>query len=287
MDFIKEKEYFVGIDSDGTAFDSMKIKHTFSFIPAAIKVFGLESCADAFKEIEERINLYSLNRGINRFPGLLMTFEELIASGHYIPSQADEEGFVNLKMYLESGLPLSNAGFEEWLKKFPCVFGEKVMQWSELSDVYFERETEGIEPYDGVTKAIEYMREKADIMVVSAASSKGLKKDWGHAGLTEKVSFIAGQEFGKKAEQLLYAKEKGFSGSKMLMIGDAPGDYDAAKKAGAWFYPIIPSMEIECWDELRNKYFDMLINGQYDESVEKILYERFIHFLEGKSVIDR
>ena len=130
MDFFKEKEHFVGIDSDGTVFDSMKLKHTFCFIPTAILVFGLEECATAFKEIAERINLYSLNRGVNRFPGLIMTFEELIASGCYIPSQTDEEGLVNLKMYINSGFPLSNAGLEEWLEKYPCVFGEKVLQWS-------------------------------------------------------------------------------------------------------------------------------------------------------------
>ena len=49
MEFVKEKDFFVGIDSDGTAFDSMKIKHTFSFIPAAIEVFGLEACGEAFR----------------------------------------------------------------------------------------------------------------------------------------------------------------------------------------------------------------------------------------------
>ena len=152
-------------------------------------------------------------------------------------------------------------------------------------NVSFERATEGIAPYEGVTKAIDYMQKKAHIMVVSAASSKGLKKDWGNAGLAEKVSFIAGQEFGKKVEQLLYAKEKGFCESKMLMIGDAPGDYEAAKKVGAWFYPIIPSMEIECWNDLHNKYFDMFVTGQFDESTEKLLYKRFKNFLEGKSAI--
>jgi len=43
----KSKDFFIGIDSDGTVFDSMTLKHTFSFIPAAIKVFELEE----YKEI--------------------------------------------------------------------------------------------------------------------------------------------------------------------------------------------------------------------------------------------
>lgn len=280
MEFVKEKAFFVGIDSDGTAFDSMKIKHTFSFIPAAIRVFGLEVCEGAFREIEERINLYSLTRGINRFPGLLMTFEEFLAAGHCTEDQL--AGLEDLKAYVASGYPFSNAGLTEWLAKNPSVFGEKVLQWSKLADAYFEKLTEDIEPYEGVAQAIEHMRKDADIMVVSAASSQGLEKDWGRAGLTEKVSFIAGQEFGKKAEQLLYAKEKGFTGERMLMVGDAPGDYEAAKKAGTWFYPIIPGRETECWKKLSEKYFDMFVNGQYDKDVEAALYDEFSGFLEGR-----
>ena len=64
MEFYKSREYFVGIDSDGTAFDSMKIKHTHSFIPAAVTIFGLEDYANVFKEAAERINLYSMTRGM-------------------------------------------------------------------------------------------------------------------------------------------------------------------------------------------------------------------------------
>ena len=39
------KEFFVGIDSDGCAFDSMEIKHKECFIPNFIKHFGLAASA--------------------------------------------------------------------------------------------------------------------------------------------------------------------------------------------------------------------------------------------------
>ena len=67
----------------------------------------------------------------------------------------------------------------------------------------------------------------------------------------------------------------------MLMVGDAPGDYEAAKKAGAWFYPIIPGMETECWEKLREKYFDLFVSEQYDKDVEAALYDEFIRSLES------
>ena len=128
------------------------------------------------------------------------------------------------------------------------------------------------------------MKEKADIMVVSAASSKGLEKDWAGANLAMDVSFILGQEYGKKDSQLAFAKEKGYKKENMLMIGDAPGDYEAAKMAGAMFYPIIPGKENESWEILNEKYLDLFFDGKYDENIQNELYSNFINFLKGDSV---
>lgn len=277
MDFNKQKAFFVGIDSDGTVFDSMKIKHTFSFIPASIKIFGLDACAEEFKEIAERVNLYSKSRGINRFPGQYLSFVELEERGLH-----KFEGLEDFKAYIDSGFPFSNSGLKDYLEKNPSEFNQKVLEWSLLGDKYFEELTQNIPPFNGVKETVEAMSPNADIMVVSAASSKGLLKDWSNAGLTDSVDFIAGQEFGNKAAQLLFAKEKGFDGEHMLMIGDAPGDYDAAKKAGAYYYPIIPGKESESWNLLKNKYFEMFVNGCYTADTEKYLYQKFEEFLEGK-----
>ena len=63
--------YLIGVDSDGTAFDSMNIKHLDAFIPAALEIWPMgEACARRFTEIEKTVNLFSSLRGINRFPGL-------------------------------------------------------------------------------------------------------------------------------------------------------------------------------------------------------------------------
>ena len=75
---MSDKKFFIGVDSDGTAFDSMTIKHTDSFIPAMFEVWGLDGVRERVTEIEQYVNLYSKDRGINRFPGLLMTFEKMI-----------------------------------------------------------------------------------------------------------------------------------------------------------------------------------------------------------------
>ena len=51
---MSDKKFFIGIDSDGTAFDSMTIKHTDSFIPAMFSVWGMEGVRERAAEIEER-----------------------------------------------------------------------------------------------------------------------------------------------------------------------------------------------------------------------------------------
>ena len=43
VDFQPEHQFFVGIDSDGCAFDTMEVKHKECFIPNTIKFFGLQA----------------------------------------------------------------------------------------------------------------------------------------------------------------------------------------------------------------------------------------------------
>ncbi len=72
-----EREFFVGIDSDGCAFPTMELKHKECFIPNIVKYFSLQSISKYAREAAEFVNLYSRWRGINRFPALLMVMELL------------------------------------------------------------------------------------------------------------------------------------------------------------------------------------------------------------------
>src|SRR5271166_5693362 len=71
--FQKCNEFFVGIDSDGCAFDTMEVKHKECFIPNTIRFFDLQPISKFAREAAEFVNLYSKWRGINRFPALTMT----------------------------------------------------------------------------------------------------------------------------------------------------------------------------------------------------------------------
>src|SRR5271165_6927468 len=76
-EFQKRNDFFVGIDSDGCAFDTMEVKHKECFIPNIIQYYELAAISKYAREAAEFVNLYSHWRGINRFPALTMTFDLL------------------------------------------------------------------------------------------------------------------------------------------------------------------------------------------------------------------
>src|SRR3990172_7339012 len=76
-DFKPQHGFFIGIDSDGCAFDTMEIKHKECFAPNIIKHWNLQPVSKYAREAAEFVNLYSKWRGINRWPALVMVFDLL------------------------------------------------------------------------------------------------------------------------------------------------------------------------------------------------------------------
>src|SRR3954453_17157258 len=76
-DFKRTQDFFIGIDSDGCAFDTMEVKHKECFIPNIIKFYDLATVSKYAREAAEFVNLYSHWRGINCFPALTMAMDLL------------------------------------------------------------------------------------------------------------------------------------------------------------------------------------------------------------------
>ena len=275
--FKRRKEFFIGIDSDGTVFDSMNIKHLEAFIPAALSTWDFGNAAADFRRIMERINLYSASRGINRFTGLLLAFETLKAETGAAHSAIDTGP---LKEFTEKSGALSNSALDEWMKNNAHPFLDEVRKWSHEADRLFEEHTRGLLPFLNVEGAVKLMAEKADTMVVSSASGKGLDRDFAYSGLDRYMSLIAGQELGSKKQQLSLACSGKYEPQKILMIGDAPGDLDAAGAVNASFYPIIPGKEEESWLRLREEALQGFFAGTYRGEYENRLLTEFRRGLE-------
>ena len=57
----------------------------------------------------------------------------------------------------------------------------------------------------------------------------------------------------------------GYDVKNVVMIGDAPGDCDAAEKNGVWYFPILVNHEKSSWDEAIVTAFLKLQSGEYAE----------------------
>ena len=68
---------------------------------------------------------------------------------------------------------------------------------------------------------------------------------------------------GSKAACIAEMLKFGYDPAKVVMVGDAPGDCDAAEKNGVHYYPILVNHEKESWDEAIAVAFGKLQSGVY------------------------
>lgn len=268
--------FLIGVDSDGTAFDSMNKKHIDAFIPAALEIWPMEErVARRFMELEKRVNLFSATRGVNRFPGLLMALEGL---GADCPT-----GLADLRAYVNGETKYSPSTLKKWMAKHPSMELEKVLRWSERADELFAAACEGLQPFPGVREALAAAAGHAAVAVVSSAAKAGLEHDWAAGGLTPFVDFLMSQEDGSKTAQLQKAQAQCGEGVSTLMLGDTDSDGAAAHEAGALFYPIMPGDEERSWKRFREDVLPLFLAGKYDEKEEAKYFDQLKAMLHSNA----
>ncbi len=254
----------IGIDSDGCVFDSMEIKQKDCFHTEIIRFWNLAPIEPLLRETAEFVNLYSVDRGSNRFISLLKTFDllqdrpEVLQSGVPLP---DTE---SLRRYVESGLPLSNDTLAREVERTGDPDLRRILEWSLAVNEQVQRIGDRIHPFDGVREALNRMKEGADLLVVSQTPEEALVREWDQHDLHSYVHLIAGQELGTKAEHLQMAMQNRYTPERVLLIGDAPGDRKAARATGCLFYPILPGREAEAWKQFAEEGLARFAEGTYE-----------------------
>ncbi len=259
----------------------MEIKHKRVFQPVAIETFSLQEIAADYCAVAEKINLYSTDRGMNRFESLALAFQRL--SDTSATAAKALEGHAALQAFVQSGGPLSLGALESYNADKRDPFLAKTLEWSRQADRRYAEimETEGNAPFALVPDILKRAFVQSEIVVISSSSRETLEKDWGAAGLLDAVTRIEGQEQGSKATQLNRALENGRSADQALMIGDAIGDHEAAKAHGLLFYPIIPGAEIDCWQRFQDEALERFYGGTYAGSYAASLVSTFQAALSG------
>jgi phosphoglycolate phosphatase-like HAD superfamily hydrolase len=273
-DFKPSKEFFVGIDSDGCIFDSMEIKHQECFAPMFIKHFHLQAVSKYARETWAFVNLYSKTRGANRFPALVRALNllrerpQVIARGVKIPDTKA------LDEWIARETKLGNATLAAEVKNGNRGL-DQVKVWSDaVNDTVLDL-VHGVPPFPLVRECLAKINAQADAMCISQTPVDALQREWSEHGIEKFVKIIAGQEMGTKTEHIKFAAKDKYAPTKILMIGDAPGDFNAAKKNGALFFPINPGKEEASWERLHNEALDRFFAGTYAGEYETALVKEF------------
>jgi phosphoglycolate phosphatase-like HAD superfamily hydrolase len=271
--------FFVGIDSDGCAFDTMELKHKECFIPNTIKHYGLQCASKYARETAEFVNLYSEHRGVNRFPSLVLTFELLEDRPEVARRGVKVPGTAALRRFIDSGKPLGNPALEEEVERTREPDLELALRWSKAVNQDIAAMVRGVTPFPFVRECLEKLSGMADMMCVSGTPVGALTAEWKEHDIARYVRLIVGQELASKKDTLRAAVAAGYDARKVLMVGDAPGDLKAARANGALFYPIVPGDEEASWERLHGEGLERFERGQYAGKYEEALIEAFLEKL--------
>ena len=273
-DFKPGKEFFVGIDSDGCIFDSMEIKHKECFAPMFIKHFRLQAVSRYAREVWEFVNLYSKTRGANRFPALVRALNLLRERPQVSARKVQVADTKALEEWIARENKLGNATLAAEVKNGNKGLAQ-VKVWSDAVNAAIEDIVHGVPPFPLVRECLGKISEKADSMCISQTPAEALKREWAEHGIDRFVQIIAGQEMGTKTDHLRLAAKDKYPPTKILMIGDAPGDYKAAQSNGALFSPIIPGNEEASWERLYKEGLDRFFSGRFAGEYEAALLKEF------------
>ncbi|UUO08895.1 HAD hydrolase-like protein [Blastopirellula sp. J2-11] len=274
------KEFLVGIDSDGCVFDTMELKHKECFIPNIINYYELQGVSKYAREAAEFVNLYSKSRGINRFPALIEALEwlgkrpEVKARGYEIKIPQ------SIAQWVKEETKLGNPALEKKVAETGDAELKHCLEWSIAVNDMIAGMVRGVPPFPYVRQSLEKLKDSADMLVVSATPNEALEAEWSEHDLSKYVTSICGQEAGNKKETLTNATK--YAENHTLMIGDAPGDYAAAKANNCLFYPINPGDEENSWKRFEAEAIDKFLSGEFAGAYQKGLLDEFDRYLPSR-----
>ncbi|MCH5375633.1 MAG: HAD hydrolase-like protein [Planctomycetes bacterium] len=272
-----QNQYFVGIDSDGCAFDTMELKHKECFIPNTINYYNLQAVSKYAREAAEFVNLYSKSRGINRFPALIETLQwrqkrpEVRNRGVHIEIPQ------SLQKWIREETKLGNPALETKVRETGDRELEQCLVWSLAVNETVARIVRGVPPFPYVRESLQKLQGRADVVVVSATPNEALHKEWQEHDIDQYVAAICGQEIGTKKELLTNASK--YASVQTLMIGDAPGDFQAAQANRCLFFPINPGAEEASWQRFFEEGVDRFLQGKFAGDYQQALLIEFEKYL--------
>ena len=265
----KRHDRLICIDSDGTVFDTMPLKHR-CFRDCLIRCFGFRGRdAEQASDVWDLVNLHSVHRGENRFRSLLVVFDILRERGVSVPDTS------RLRAWTVREPRLGNPSLRDCLEREPGEELALIFRWSQESDAAIAANVRGVAPFPRVRETLARASGEADIMVVSHTPCATLEREWTEHGLSRFVMRLGGQECGSKREQIRRVSGGKYPPERILVIGDSPGDLAAADANRALFFPVVPGREAESWRELADDGIARFFAGSFAGGYQKKLLDGF------------
>ncbi len=261
--FVKSSDFFIGIDSDGCVFDTMEVKHKECFIPNIIKHYRLAAVSKLARETAEFVNLYSRWRGINRFPGLVLTIDLLAGRPEVLARRMHLPTLTGLRNWIEGGAKLSNPALKAALAATGDIDLADALEWSLAVNRAIAETVKDVPPFLFVRESLQSMQGEADVMVVSGTPGEALAREWEEHALRALRRADRGARARQQAGTTRPRGRGRYAPNKILMIGDAFSDYDAAKANGALFFPIDPGFEDQSWQRFFEEALPRFFTGNY------------------------
>jgi len=282
--FRRTKDFLIAIDTDGCITDNMNGKQMLIFHPHLMEFYLLWGIESYFREVAEYYNLFSVDRGCNRFIAIQLTLNALqkrkdvqcVLKQKNIKLPDSELLDKYIRFTEENKLGLGNPSLEKFVNKNSHNFAlYKLLGWSEAVNRTFPHISAKIPPFDGVKESLALMAKYADVLVVSKTPYEDLANYWEAQDIAQYVQIIAGQEMGSKGHHIEMAKQVGsYDDDQILMLGDGNGDLKAVKANNGLFYPISAGYEQESWNKFP-KALEYFIKKTYRGKFEDELLEKF------------
>ena len=282
--FKRTKDFLIAIDTDGCVTDNMNGKQMLIFHPQFMEFYQLWEIESYFREVAEYYNLFSVDRGCNRFIAIQLSLtalqnrtdvQQVLQERHIqLPNIKSLNEFIAYTK--KNKLGLGNPSLEEFLNQNPKNFAiYKLLAWSEAVNRMFPHISAKIPPFNHVEECLKLMAQHADILIVSKTPYTDLANYWEAQGIAQYVQMIAGQEMGSKGHHIEVAKRAGnYEDGQVLMIGDGGGDLKAVKANKGLFYPTPPGQELEAWNHFPQA-FQRFIKKEYKGEFEDKLLQVF------------
>lgn len=274
-DFVKKREFLVCMDSDGCVMDTVRIKHCTVFCPELIRVFSLDEYADMITSAWKEINITGITRGIPRFESVVQIFDRLKNRGVDVPGSED------IAAWVRTASKLSTASLQQEMLRTGSLALRKLQEWNNACNRRIQALEPTFEPFPGVETSLRQLHAVADVAVVSAANESAIESEWTRYGLSRHADVIFGQEVGSKANSIAVMLACGYESRKVMMVGDAMGDAQAAAANGVAFVPILPGREAESWRRLQEEALPKLLHGTFNPAYQNELLAALRSALRG------